>query len=169
MQTLERQLKNKIKETQTILELEKKAYQNQILSAKDVKQNHVINTTKFKISVYYSHRKTGEAYTILEKQDGKNHHFHDSKDYIETKGGKTITRHDLAFNKLLRHIDLYRDKIMTALLFVNDFGNDAEIMIGKFNEYEQKLVQPIFEEIDGQIYFSHLKGAPLRVDSMRKF
>lgn len=109
------------------------------------KPKHEPDTTKFKLCVWYEKKRNGEYYTQFEKNANKNRHYHDSIDFILTPVGY-VTRHDEAYNKLLKHLEIYKDNIIRALLFMNDFANDKQYIIGKFERDETKtrIIQPVF-------------------------
>ena len=54
----------------------------------------------FKLCVYYSHRSNGQSYSITEISAQEHRKYHNSIDFISSQDG-WITRHDLAFNKLV--------------------------------------------------------------------
>lgn len=110
------------------------------------KPKHEPDTTKFKLVVWYDKKPNGEFYTQFEKASNKNRKYHDSIDFILTTKGN-VTRHDEALNKLLHHLEKYKDNISTAMLMMNDQANDKQYCIGKFSkdETKNKFVQPLFK------------------------
>lgn len=124
------------------METTNKNYKRGILA----KPKHEPDTTKFKLVVFYEKKPNGEYWTQYEKAEKKNRKYHDSIDFILTPVGY-VTRHDEALNKLLHHIEKFKDNISTALLYMNDFANDKQYLIGKFSKDETKnvFVQPVFK------------------------
>lgn len=118
-----------------------------------LKPKHEPDTTKFKLVVWYDKKPSGEYYTQFEKASNKNRKYHDSIDFILTPGGY-ITRHDEAYNKLLNHLEKWKENIIRAQLFMNDFVNDKQYLIGKFERDETKsfFVQPDFKHYEKIIY-----------------
>lgn len=138
--------------------------------ARTIQQTIETDTTKFKLCVYYSHKSNGQPYSYLDIQLRKNRKYHDSIDWILTPSGN-VTRHDLAFNKLINHIDKWQKNIYSALLFVNDFASGEQLLIGKFhinNEFNQ-LIHPTFEEYENKsVFYNGLIGRPLGVYKIQK-
>ena len=94
--------------------------------------------TAFKLCVYYSHRSNGTAYNIAEISRKEHRKYHDSIDYINTTNG-WLTRHDLAYNKLINHLKKHRDKI----------------------EFDEQVIPQFFKNTDGGIYVNGLNQSPL--------
>lgn len=131
------------------------------------------NSTKFKLCCYYHIKPSGVPYTHVEKIQKKHRKYHDSYDYINVTGGKTITRHDVALNKLLHYLETHKDKIEFALLYMNDFAKDEQHLIGKFfrDETRSIFVMPSFSEDSfgiGHVLCSGLQSAPLETVSLQK-
>lgn len=127
---------------------------------------------RFKLCVYYSHKPCGTPYSVIEKNLKKHRKYHDGEfDYVHTTEGRTVTREDLAFNKLLKHLELHKAHIDSALLFVNDFAEQKQHLIGKFFRDENRsiFIQPIFmqDEMIGHVYFSHLPKSPIETTQLR--
>lgn len=118
-----------------------------------LKPKHEPDTTKFKLVVFYDKKPNGDHYTQFEKASNKNRKYHDSIDYILTPAGY-VTRHDEALNKLLQHLEKYKENIDRALLFMNDHVNDKQFLIGKFSKDENKnqFIQPTFKHYQKIIY-----------------
>lgn len=135
-------------------------------------KTYVSDTTKFKLCVYYSHKPDGVPYNIREINMKKHRHYHDSYDYVHTTGGKTVTRHDLAFNKLLHVIEEYKNHISFALLFVNDFVEGKQHLIGKFFKDPNRsiFIQPQFTPDSigiGHIYYDGLTASPIETTDIQ--
>lgn len=131
------------------------------------------NSTKFKLCCYYSIRQNGVPYNHVEKIQKKHRKYHDSYDYINVTGGKTITRHDMALNKLLHHLETYKERIEFALLYMNDFTTDEQHLIGKFFKDESRsiFVMPSFSEDSygvGHVLCSGLQSTPLETVPLQK-
>jgi hypothetical protein len=118
-------------------------YQKRGILARERKEH---DSTKFKLLCWYEKKNAMEFYTQHEIDGNKNRHYHDSVDFFMGSGNQYITRHDIAFEKLVDHVKKYRDRIFVAWLFMNDFGNNAQYLIGKYNRFKHEsfLVQPEF-------------------------
>jgi len=138
-------------------------------------KTYVSDSTKFKLCVYYSHKPNGVPYSIVEINTKRHRHYHDSKDYKHTTSGKTVTRHDEAFNKLLRHVKKHEGHIISALLFVNDFIEGKQHLIGKFfpkDADRDDFVMPVFTEDElgmGHIYYAGLTASPIETTDIQTF
>lgn len=117
-----------------------------------LKKKHEPDTTKFKLLVYYSRKISGEYFTQLEIDDNKNRKYHDSVDFILTNGGVNITRHDEAYNKLINHLNKWQSHIIRAKMYMNDFANNKQYLIGIFEKEYTKLVVPDFKTFDKITY-----------------
>jgi len=131
------------------------------------------NSTKFKLCVYYAMKPTGDLYTHVEKIQKKHRKYHDSYDYINVTGGKTITRHDMSLNKLLHHLEQYKERIEFALLYMNDFVKQEQHLIGKFfrDEARSIFIMPEFSEDSygtGHVLVSGLQSTPLETVILQK-
>jgi hypothetical protein len=119
--------------------------------------------TAFKLCVYYSHRSNGTAYNIAEITRKDHRKYHDSIDYINTANG-WLTRHDLAYQKLINHLKKHRDKIFSALLYCNNHKAGKQYLIAKFNrnvEFDEQVIPQFFKNTDGSIQVNGLNQAPL--------
>lgn len=118
-----------------------------------LKAKHEPDTTKFKLCVWYEKKLSGEYFTQWEKSQNKNRKYHDSIDFILTIGGN-VTRHDEAYNKLLHHLEKWESHIERALMYMNDFTNDKQYLIGKFEKDKTKtfIVQPEFTHYKKMFY-----------------
>jgi len=129
-----------------------------------LKPKHEPDTTKFKLVVWYDKKLSGEYFTQFEKASNKNRKYHDSIDFILTPGGY-VTRHDEALNKLLHHLEKWKDNISSAMLLMNDFTNDKQYCIGKFSKDETKnqFIQPLFKHYPEQkaVFAFDLLAPPL--------
>ena len=140
------------------------------------KPKHEPDTTKFKLICWYNQKPNGEFYTELEKLQNKNRKYHDSIDFILTPGGN-VTRHDEALNKLLHHVEKYKERIINAWLVMNNFADGKQFLIGQFftDSDKNKFIQPIFKnypkecyKLNGetitvnQVFATELMGEPLR-------
>lgn len=136
-----------------------------------LKPKHEPDTTKFKLVVYYDKKPNGEHYTQFEKASNKNRKYHDSIDILLTTKGY-VTRHDEALNKLLHHLEKYKDNISTALLMMNDFAHDKQFCIGKFfkDETKNQFVQPTFTHYKEKdcVFCTGLLGAPLSEYTLKR-
>lgn len=133
-------------------------------------KSHESDLTKFKLVVYYSHKSSGVPYSYLDIEGKKNRKYHDSHDFILTPDGYK-TRHDLALNKLLSHLEKWKSHIYSALIFVNDFVKSEQLLIGKFHRNEEfnEFIQPIFKSYDNnQVFFSDLLAPPLQIYKLKK-
>lgn len=131
------------------------------------------NSTKFKLCVYYAIKPSGVPYTHVEKIQKKHRKYHDSYDYVNVTGGKTITRHDMALNKLLHHLEHYKERIEFALLYMNDFITNEQHLIGKFfrDEARSIFVMPQFSEDSygiGHMVVCGLQSSPLETVPLQK-
>lgn len=127
--------------------------------------------TAFKLCVYYSHKPTGIPYTYIETGLKKNRKYHDSHDFI-LSGNGYVTRHDLALNKLLTHLEKHKDKITQALLFANDHVNKKQYLIGQFGKNEEfnRFIQPEFISYDNKnIFFNGLIAPPIEEFDLHYF
>lgn len=136
-------------------------------------KHYEANSTKFKLCVYYAIKPNGEAYTHPEKILKRHRKYHDSYDYINVTGGKTITRHDIALNKLLHHLEQYKERIEFALLYMNDFVNGEQHLIGKFFKDEARsiFIMPSFSEDSygqGHVLCAGLQSSPLETVPLQK-
>jgi hypothetical protein len=134
---------------------------------------HEANSTKFKLCVYYGIKPNMQPYTHVEKLQKKNRKYHDSYDYINITGGKTITRHDMALNKLLHYLEQYKERIEFALLYMNDFANNEQHLIGKFfrDEVRSIFVMPEFAEdsyTKTHVLVSGLQSPPLETVPLQR-
>lgn len=126
-------------------------------------QNFETDLTVFKLCCYYSHRPNGLPWDYTEIAQEKNKKYHDSHDFILTPKGY-ITRHDIAYNKLLNHMVKHEKNIISCLLFLNVHYEKKQYLIGKFfkNPDKNQFVQPMFKELpDKTVYFDYLLGNPL--------
>lgn len=126
----------------------------------------VSDSTKFKLCVYYSHKPDGSPYSVIDKNLKKHRKYHDSYDYVHTTNGKTVTRHDLSFNKLLHHVEKYKSHIEFALMYVNDFVKGEQHLLAKFFKDEERsiFIMPLFvtDELGiGHVYFDRLSASPI--------
>lgn len=129
-----------------------------------------LNTSKFKLVVYFKKNKQGQYFTQYEKQQNKNRRYIPSFDFINI-GGKMVQNHELGFKKLIDYVMTNVDNISNANLILNDFVNELELTIIKFdckNLQFSNYVNPIFktnEKTQG-VYFDYLEAEPIRVDKM---
>lgn len=112
------------------------------------------DSTAFKLVCWYNQKPNGIFYTQQEIDANKNRKYHDSIDFILTTSGN-VTRHDEALNKLLHHLEKYKQRIINAWLFYNDHVNDKQYLIGTFSqdEHRNKFVQPTFRHYT-KVYYS---------------
>ena len=139
--------------------------ENQKTAPAPGQKNRETDLTKFKLVVYYSHKASGVPYSYLDIEGKKNRKYHDSHDFILTADGYK-TRHDLALNKLLSHLEKWKSHIYSALIFVNDFVKGEQLLIGKFHRNEEfnEFIQPLFKSYDNnQVFVSDLIAPPLQV------
>lgn len=134
---------------------------------------YISDNTRFKLCVYYSHKPCGTPYSVMEQAMKKHRKYHDSYDYVPIKGGRTVTREDMAFNKLLHHVEQYKAHIEFALLYVNNFQMGEQYLIGKFFKDENRsvFVMPNFRECDlgtGHCYFDGLQSSPIEVSTIQQ-
>lgn len=140
---------------------------------KDVpKSPHKADQTKFKLCVWYNYKPDGTPYSIIEKNNNRNRKYHDSIDFVPTQtptGIEYATRHDLAFEKLFNHLTYYSSKIDKALMFVNDFMREEQLLIINWHSdiNRTKFVNPLFKQLNGQIFFEGLSCQPLRIDKLK--
>ena len=125
----------------------------------------------FKLCVYYSHRSNGQAYNINEISLKEHRKFHNSIDFISSADG-WLTRHDLAFNKLVNHVKKHREKIFMALLYANNFKTNKQFLLakwGKNNEFD-KIIVPTWEKNPKNEVFIHdLPCEPLETYEIKRF
>ena len=131
------------------------------------------DNTRFKLCVYYSHKPDGVPYSQLERSQKKHRKYHDSYDYQPIAGGRTVTREDMAFNKLLHHVEEYKAHIEFALLYVNNFQTGEQYLIAKFFKDPNRsvFVAPNFRECDlgtGHCYFDGLQSSPIEVSTIQQ-
>ena len=146
-----------------------KIEKNQIAAQDQGQKMRETDLTKFKLVVYYSHKSSGVPYSYLDIEGKKNRKYHDSHDFILTSEGNK-TRHDLALNKLLNHLEKWKSHIYSALIFVNDFTNSQQLLIGKFHKNEEfnQFIQPLFKSYDNnQVFYSDLIAPPLQIYALR--
>lgn len=130
------------------------------------------DNTKFKLCVYYHVKPDLTVYSHVEKIQKRHRKYHDSYDYVNVTGGKTITRHDMALNKLLHHLEQYKERIEFALLYMNDFANGEQHLIGKFfrDEVRSIFVMPEFSPDSygvGHVLVSGLQSKPLETTKLQ--
>lgn len=129
-----------------------------------------LNTSKFKLVVYFKKDKQGNFYSQYDKQLNKNRRYIPSFDFINNSG-KMVQNHEIGFKKLIDYVIINIDNISNANLILNDFVNELELTIIKFdckNLQFSNYVNPIFKTNDKTqgVYFSHLEGEAIRVDKM---
>jgi hypothetical protein len=132
------------------------------------KRAHTTNTTRVKIVCYYSHRSDGTPYSIYEMQRSMNRKAHDIYEFIYSENKKAIVREDLSIKKAKRHLEKHKEKIISALIFVNDWKTKQECMIGKYHrDYGMQYKDPEFTEadFDGNIYIKKIHS--LQRDELR--
>lgn len=133
-------------------------------------KTHTPNTTTFKLVCFYSHKPDGSPYSIAEKQTNRNRKYHDSYDFVHTKQQVTITRHDLAFLKLVEHVDKHWRKIDTCMLFYNDFQNRKEVKIGQWykSDFDKtQLMQPIYDKRGIHVHCIGIEGGGIQTYELR--
>ena len=125
------------------------------------------DSTVFKLVVWYDIKLSGSYFTQIEKDQQKNRKYHDSIDYYLI-GSNYVTRHDIALNKLLNHLEKWKYNIGTgtAWLFYNDFANEQQHKIGVFNQNTVNFVQPLFNLKDSvkyteKIEYDQKTGGPI--------
>jgi len=137
-----------------------------------VKKAFTSDLTTFKLSVYYSHRNTGQAYTKAEIDRKENRKFHNSIDFLPTVYGY-YTRHDIALSKLTNHISKNRAFIISALLFVNDFKEKKQFLIGKYSKNADfdMFTQPLFtyKELKKDVLYNGLAAKPIDIFELKHF
>lgn len=129
-----------------------------------------LSTSKFKLVVYFNKDKQGNYFNQYDKQLNKNRRYIPSFDFINCNG-KMVQNHEIGFKKLIDYVMTNVDNISNANLILNDFVNELELTIIKFdckNLQFSNYVNPIFKTNDKTqgIYFSHLEGEAIRVDKM---
>lgn len=133
-------------------------------------KTHTHNTTKFKLVCFYSHKPDRSAYTSIEKSLNRNRKYHDSYDYIHKEAGITVTRHDLAYLKIMEHMDKHWGSIERAILFLNDHTNQREIKIGvwdKANFAKNQLCEPIYDKQGIHVMCLGVQGGGIESYPMR--
>lgn len=129
-----------------------------------------LNTSKFKLVVYFKKNKQGNYFNQYDKQLNKNRRYIPSFDFINCNG-KMVQNQEIGFKKLVDYVITNIDNISNANLILNDFINEIELTIIKFdckNLQFSNYVNPIFKtnaKTQG-IYFSHLEAEPIRIDKM---
>ncbi len=136
-------------------------------------KNYQSDCTRFKLCIYYSHKPDGTPYNVIERNMKKHRKYHDSYDYIHSTAGKTVTREDYGYNKLLIFLEQHKAHIEFGLLFVNDFVNQKQHLIGKFfkDENRTQLVQPMFTNDEygiGHVYFHDLHAPALETSNLQQ-
>lgn len=129
-----------------------------------------LNTSKFKLVVYFNKDKQGNYFNQYDKQLNKNRRYIPSFDFINCNG-TMVQNHEVGFKKLIDYVVTNIDNISNANLILNDFINEIELTIIKFdckNLQFSNYVNPIFKTNDKTqgVYFSHLEGEAIRVDKM---
>lgn len=133
-------------------------------------KKHIANTTKFKLCVFFSHRACGTPYTQFEKSINANRKYVDSYDYVHMEGGKTITRHDLAYMKLIKFVDQHWGTIDVCILFMNDFENKLEIKFGYWDKKDfakHQLHELEFDKQGANVICTGVKGGGIQTYPMR--
>lgn len=130
-------------------------------------ETFITDTTTFKMVVFFSHKVSGVAFSVYEKQQNKNRRYVDSYDYIVTVGGKTQTRHDLAYKKLGLFYNDHLNSIQSAILFFNDFENKKQHKIAVLYNNKARNIQaciPTFADPDenGNVRVNGWAGNPIR-------
>ena len=129
-----------------------------------MQKNYKKDQSVFKLCVYYSHKSNGVAYNINEISHKEHRKYHDSFDFIPVQDG-WLTRHDIAFNKLLNHLKKHRDKIFSALLFVNNFKAKKQYLIGSYNkstDFDIQIQPNFYKHPDGSVTVQGLNQPPLK-------
>lgn len=143
-----------------------------ILKNRKLKTPYEPDTTKFKLIVWYERKRNGEFYTITEMRENKNRKYHDSIDFIKYKG-ENVTRHDIAYNKLLEHVKTYKANILRCWLLFNDFGNNKQYLTAIYDKYDKQkniIVKPIFEVYNSvNVFATSLESAPLQVFDLKSY
>jgi len=129
-----------------------------------------LNTSKFKLVVYFKKDKQGNYFNQYDKQLNKNRRYIPSFDFINYNG-KMVQNQEIGFKKLVDYVMTNIDNISNANLILNDFVNELELTIIKFdckNLQFSNYVNPIFKTNDKTqgVYFSHLESEAIRVDKM---
>jgi hypothetical protein len=130
------------------------------------KKTYNSDTTKFKIVAYWNVKPSGQYYSVIEKNFKQHRKYIDSFDYVATEGGKTITRHDEAFYKLLVYAKKNINRADKILIYMNDFTTEKQYLIANLqtDEARCKLIIPVFkfDELGiGHVYVNYLPCKPL--------
>lgn len=143
-----------------------------ILKNRKLSKIYEPDTTKFKLIVWYERKRNGEFYTITEMRENKNRKYHDSIDFIEYKG-ETVTRHDIAYNKLIDHVKAYKNNILRVWLMFNDFGLNKQYLIGvydKYNTQNNRNVKVNFEVYNQKnVFATSLESQAIQVFDLKNY
>lgn len=129
------------------------------------KKTYLSDNTKFKIVAYWNVKPNGQYWTIAEKNLRMHRKYIDSYDYHTTKEGRTITRHDEAFYKLLVFAEKNISKAEKMLIYMNNLADEKQYLIGSLvNDKDNcKLIIPVFKNDSlgiGHVYVDNLPINP---------
>lgn len=135
-------------------------------------KTYTTNQTRVKLICYYSHRKDGTPYSIYEIQRGQNRRAHDIYEGKYTDGKKFVIREDLSIQKALRHIEIHEQKIISALIIVNNWKKEEEQTLGKYSRTGGLVfTMPTFKaELSGNVLIQSaviLKRDKMRVEKLQ--
>lgn len=128
----------------------------------------LLKICQFKLVVWFTQNKAGQRYTAYDLQQNKNI----GRNYIpsfDTVMG--LTDHEQAHSTLLDYCFQNVSKISNAMLIVNDWANDEELIIFNFNPRNiqaSRYIQPLFKTDEwGNKFYTGLNAEPLRRDKLR--
>lgn len=130
-----------------------------------MEKSRKLNTTKFKLVVYWSHRPNGTPFTAFEKSMKWNRKPIPSYDYIHGAGNVTITRHDIAHEKCLEYIKQHWATIDYAELWMNDFDNKIEVcgaVWDKKNPQRTQVKNIHVEVVGNHVYVTGFEGGGIK-------
>ena len=135
------------------------------------KKTYLSDNTKFKIVAYWNYKPNGQFWSIVEKNMKQHRKYIDSFDYVASAEGRTITRHDEAFYKLLVYAEKYVSRAEKILIYMNDLSQSKQFLLAKLvNDKDLcQLIIPVFKKDElgiGHVYVDRLPAPPLEESTL---
>lgn len=131
-----------------------------------------VNTSTFKLIVYFNQDKQGRYFTLPEKNANKNRRYIPSIDFVMGTGGHMVQNHEAGFVKLIDYVMQNIATIDKAMIVYNDYKAGFEKLIVNFNtkRLDHSLyVNPVFKDYNGSRLLDYIDGDPLRTDEIRYY
>lgn len=139
-----------------------------------MEKSRALNTTKFKLVIYWSIRPNGIPFTQYDKDRCWHRKPLPSFDFIYGKNKEIFTRHDLAHQACIDKIEKDWHKIDYAELYMNDFEIMKEIQCAAWSKQEplrNRICEIITNTNGNNVYaievVNPIKIAPYSMDLYR--